>query len=319
MIDYTILYKKCFGVSDQWASDDAWDVLISSYVPNERVEGLFELIPASQKVWMVFPEYGYSPSDIPGGTRFVSQKRNESEYIHDFWQAHSSLLDASKICIDITGFLRPHLAFLVRWLYENGVRNFDAVYSEPSYYRHREQTIFSTGGVEAVRQISGFEGEHRADTSNDLLVVNAGYEEDMIARAAEAKDGARRVLMYGFPPLRADMYQENVLKASLAGEFVGSGVREPRMSWFAPAGDPFVTASVLNRMIRYFGRTRKLTNVYLCPVATKAQLLGFVLFYLWECKGREFSLIYPFCSHHEPDTSRGIARVWVYRIQLPTN
>ena len=62
------------------------------------------------------------------------------------------------IAVDITGFIRPYLIFLTRWLAGCGVRRFDALYTEPVIYGDREETKFSDEVVEEVRQIAGFEG-----------------------------------------------------------------------------------------------------------------------------------------------------------------
>lgn len=138
-----------------------------------------------------------------------------------FW--HSAVSDAAgkTVGIDITGFIRPYLIFLVRWLAEQGVRRFDALYSEPVIYSKREQTRFSDETVVEVRQIAGFEGTHNPDTSNDYLIIRAGYDHPLIAAVAENKELSRKIQIFGLPSLRADIYQENVLRAYRAEEAVG--------------------------------------------------------------------------------------------------
>jgi hypothetical protein len=68
------------------------------------------------------------------------------------------------------------------------VKRLDAIYSEPSFYASKEKTEFSLGSVDRVRQVAGFEGPSNTDTSNDLLVIGAGYETHLIAEVVEDKD-----------------------------------------------------------------------------------------------------------------------------------
>jgi hypothetical protein len=113
----------------------------------------------------------------------ASDSDNESDFVLEF--AASKLaavnLASAKICIDTTEFMRPHLMFLVRYLIQRGVKEFDALYSEPSFYALKERTEFSLGSVNTVRQAAGFEGPVNTDTSRDLLVIGAGYETHLIA------------------------------------------------------------------------------------------------------------------------------------------
>ena len=62
---------------------------------------------------------------------------------------------------------------------------------------------------------------------------------------------------------------------------------------------------------------KDITNLYLCPLATKAQALGFTIYYLTECKEKEVSMIYPICHSHSRETSKGVSRIWKYVVELP--
>ena len=88
-------------------------------------------------------------------------------------------------------------------------------------------------------------------------------------------------------------------------------------SFFAPANDPFVTAAVLQEIVKGLVTRNRLTNLYLSPLATKPQVLGFGLFYLTEWRNAPASLIFPFCQTYERETSAGIARIWKYTVDLP--
>ena len=63
--------------------------------------------------------------------------------------------------------------------------------------------------------------------------------------------------------------------------------------YFASANDPFVTASTLSRAWREMNARRPVTNLYLCPLATKVQALGFGLFFLSELENSPASIILP--------------------------
>jgi hypothetical protein len=314
ILDYTIFYKTEMPIESDW-SDENWDLFISAYSPTERVRVTFDKANAEKKHWLIFPEYDYKKSEYPDGNLFYSETINEAEYIAEYWEFVKSVMEISgiRICIDITGFIRPYLIFLIKWLKETGINKFDVIYSEPIQYSKREETLFSDEIVTEVRQVAGFEGAHITDTSNDVLIIGVGYEDHLISHAAENKANARKIQIFGFPSLRADMYQENVLKAQKAEEAVGGETK----NYFAPANDPFVTANVLKGIVDDLVSHDCLTNLYLCPVATKPQLLGFALYYLTECQEIPASIILPFSSSYSKDTSSGILRIWKYTIEIP--
>lgn len=107
------------------------------------------------------------------------------------------------------------------------------------------------------------------------------------------------------------MYQENELRALKAEEDLGESV-----NYFAPANDPFVTASVLSEIAERFDNKTKVTNLYLSPLASKAQVLGFSLFYKMEGGKRPTSVIYPFRPAYSRETTKGISRIWKYILEI---
>lgn len=311
MIDYTILYKTELPLGETWSFN--WDLFVSAFSPTERVKVPFEKANANHKKWLIFPEYNFNRTEYPEGPCFFTESRNEAEYITEFWETLDlSSIEDKSICIDITGFIRPYLMFIIKLFKEYGIKKFDAIYSEPIQYTKREDTLFTDESVINVRQVNGFEGIHITDTSKDILIIGAGYEEHLIAHAAENKDNAKKIQLFGFPSLKADMYQENVIKAQRAEESVGGDVS----NYFAPSNDPFVTANVLQGIINEHIDRELLTNVYLCPVATKPQLLGFVLYYLTECINLPASIILPFSKSYSKESSIGILRIWKYTIEF---
>ena len=312
MIDYTIFYRDSLPLDRSW--EQKYDLFISAYDESERVQTVFQKANASRKLWILHDEYGFSPSEHPHGEIFSCQSADEGEFIFQLFQYIGGDLSARKICIDITGCMRPHIAFALRYLADSGTSKLDVIYSEPSRYKKKESTQFSSSPVDLVRQVVGFEGVVNNDTSNDLLIIGAGYEHELIADVADEKDKARKLILLGLPSLRADMYQQNAWRTQLAKDAIGESTSS---KLFVPANDPFVTATVLSELIANQEMLKPITNLYLSPIATKAQTLGFALYYLAERAGTSTSIIFPFARSYARDSAIGIARAWRYVIEFP--
>ena len=273
MIDYTIYYKETLPVEGDWPGDNQWDTFISAYTSATRVRRVFEKVNAAHKYWLLFSEYGFSRKDYPPGPIFDSDTHDEVEFITAFWNGLKHTPNLGTICIDTTGFIRPYLCFLVRWFMSQGIRRFDAIYAEPAHYAKREETTFSGGTVVEVRQVKGFEGIHETNAvdskSKDVLIVNVGYDDRLIVQVAEAKESSRKIARFGFPSLRADMYQENVLCGT-----PGQGISRRVGTFFCPC-----KRSVCNRK-RIEPNCKRLESAFadfqslLVPVGYKGTDLG---------------------------------------------
>ena len=222
MIDYTIFYKTSLSIDSEWADENRWDVFISAYTLAERVLRVFEKVEAESKYWLVLPEYHFDSHEIPPNSFYYEETGQEAQCISRFWDS-CKFETGMTICIDTTGFIRPYLVFLIAWLMNKGFHHVDMMYSEPLHYVQKERTEFSGPNITEIRQVPMFEGIHSPDTSNDLLIINAGYEDNLISSVAENKNSARKSLLLGFPSLRADMYQENVLRTRKSEEAIGLG------------------------------------------------------------------------------------------------
>ena len=310
MIDFTVFYKSLLPNTLVWGKDRHWDLFISAYNSSERVRRVYESVTASSKQWIICPEYHYNSSELPMHDIYVNNAQNEADFINDYVNAIVGIKQ-KRICIDITGFIRPHLLFLLQKLVELNVPSFDALYSEPVHYREKEATQFSKDGIREVRQIAKYEGIHLPDTSNDVLIIGAGYDSSLISSVAEAKDHSRKIQLLGFPSLRADMFQENMLRVQLAEDALGESE-----TFFAPAHDPFVTAETIKNIVSDIGKRKPITNLYLSPLSTKAQVLGFALYYIACCNNNAASIIYPISDSYERETATGVSRVWQYTVDL---
>ncbi|MBY3580489.1 hypothetical protein HJA77_04825 [Rhizobium bangladeshense] len=312
MFDYTLFYKNTLAVSDLGSQN--WDVFISAFNPSDRVRKVYEAADAKRKFWIVHHEYELATEDLPPKA-YLSTSPSEDEFVLDVIDhvtAECGALQGQRICIDVTGFMRPHLLFLIKVLKIRGVTKFDVIYAEPGHYSGLDRTQFASELVDEVRQVAGYEGFSNSVTENDLLIIAAGYEDGLIAEVAEDKERARKALIFGLPSLQADMYQQNVLRSHQASDSLGDVTHRV----FAPASDPFATASVISELVAREDSKKPLTNLYLSPLSTKPQALGFALFYIRECDGRAASIIYPFSKTYSADTSSRIGRIWKYEIEL---
>jgi hypothetical protein len=317
MIDYSIFYKKILKIGEDWSDGVGWDLFISAYNESERVQFVYDHIEAQKKCWISHAEYGFREDECPAGT-IISNEYNEALFIKEIIE-RIGIADFSekRICIDITGFMRPNLMFMILYLKHLGAKTIDCIYAEPSRYISKEKTTFSMNTINEVRQVAGFEGQHNMDINNDILIIGTGYDHDLIAQVAEDKENARKIQIYGFPSLSADMYQENILRVQKASESLdyGPGDNHPD-SFFAPANDPFVTANILKKIVDDIQKDQMISNLYLCPVGTKVQALGFALYFLSEKVGTNTSIIFPFFEKYTRKTSKGYSRIWKYTVEF---
>lgn len=311
MIDYTYQYRSILKLED--LSSISWDIFVSAYNPCDRVRNVFDKVQAKRKDWLIHNEYKLPLGDIPDMS-FRSPSRREDEFMIEYFETlgEEGIVTAKRFCIDVTGFMRPHMLFLVRLLFEKGLRKFDVLYTEPGQYAERDSTKFSSDDVELVREIAGYEGYGNRPPENDVLIVNAGYEDRRVAEVADEKEKARKFVIYGLPSLKADMYQQSVLRTRAAYDALGDGHRTA----FAPANDPFATATVLSKLISDESKKKPISNLFLAPLATKPQALGFGLYYLAEGINTATSIIYPFSAAYQADASTGMGRIWLYSIEL---
>jgi hypothetical protein len=314
MDEYLLFYKDRLPISGKWG---LWDVFISAFNSSERVAEVASRVRANERHWLILPEYGYSEAEHPAGGRvFANSAESEADYLCEFVAALGSQLPAKRVVVDITGFVGHYVIALMDALQRNGVETVDVIYAEPARYLKSERTRFSDEAVMDVRQVAGFEGVHTPDTTNDLLVLAVGYDYRLVAEVANYKEHAKKVQLFGLPSLRPDMYQESLLRASKVTEAVGPDAADPHHFQHAPAHDPFVTASVISTVVREHRKEHPRANVYLSPLSTKAQALGFALFYLRECRFTATSVLYPFCKTYARETSEGMSGAWLFRVEL---
>lgn len=322
-MEYEYFYKKGYEVRKNIVSTKHslpdYDILISAYNKSERVNFILNRINADEKHIFILQEYGFSHDDISIlDSSFkifdFSEISDESEILNNYFIDNILPKKNKKILIDITGFLRPHIVYMLRLCQAHNIKIIDFLYSEPNNYIEKEETQFSKN-FQAVREIKGCSGSHNHDTSNDYLIVGAGYDYDLILKVAKEKKQTEKVQILGFPSLQADMFQQNILKAYKAEEEIQLELDSNNVI-LAPANDPFVTASQLSKFVLKVSKYKPITNLYLSPLSSKAQTLGIALFYVSECLDTSTSIIFPFCSGYEKETSQGISKFWIYTVEL---
>ena len=107
------------------------------------------------------------------------------------------------------------------------------------------------------------------------------------------------------------MYKENILKIFQVKESIGQSFDKNK---YAPAYDPFVTAQVIDDIIK---ENPYHTNIYLSPLSTKPQTLGIIFYYLWNFEKLPLNIVFPYSKTYLPKTATGIKKTWKYTFELP--
>ncbi|HET7117833.1 MAG TPA: hypothetical protein VFI29_15165 [Hanamia sp.] len=304
-MNYTIFYKTSYE-NGNIDCGDGYDLFVSAYDGCERTATIFDKIKSNKKIWIDFPHY---KNDLSEEHVYHCKSFREDECFIDLFT--SIQLEANlKICIDITGFIRPHLIFFIKYLHYSGIKKIDFLYSEPQHYNNAEDTTFS-GFITEVKVIEGCGSPiNIPDTDNDLLIVSAGYDDNLIARILQFKSKIKKkYFLVGFPSLQPDMYQENILKINKVKDSIGKKIDK-----YAPAYDPFITAQVINEIVE---ENSNHSNIYLSPLSTKPQALGIAFYYLWNFEKKPISIIFPYSNTYHPKTAIGIKKTWKYTFELP--
>ncbi|MFQ3253298.1 MAG: hypothetical protein ACI9U6_001592 [Loktanella salsilacus] len=302
---------------DDFGKMENFDIFISAFNDSERVKHVFANVCASEKFWWILPEYGYSAEDLKSIGKLEKFLNGLAENEADLvigGMKQSGLEDPSllSVCIDITGFMRPHIFMLLKYFQDKKAKSLTVIYSEPERYSRGADTDFSLKDVQDIRQVSGFEGMHNPETDRDVLLLGVGYDHNLMGQAIRYKESARLLQLLSLPSLTADMYQESLLRL----DRVDTDDLDPpgRTEQFCSANDPFIVAASASKLYHREVQNGGITNFYLCPLATKPQALGFGLFYMRELVNTASSVIFPFPRHYNKETSAGFGRIWRYPI-----
>ena len=182
-----------------------WDLFLSAYNDNERVQKPFAGVAALRKCWWSLPEYNYHANELPDTNLVeVAGQANEADFVREgLSNSGFSASSTQSICIDITGFMRPHILYFLKYLKDAGVKQIDMIYTEPEHYARKAETTFSIDDVVRVRSVFGFEGQHGPGMEHDALVVGVGYDHGLPTMALPPSPTATFcTVMAGSPWLR---------------------------------------------------------------------------------------------------------------------
>ena len=247
-----------------------YDIFISGYDGCDRTKETFKKVSAGKKYWLVIPQYNQSVEERPDLYLF-SSLLDESDYILEVIEK-IEIEGGKKICIDSTGFIIPHLLYLIQYLKRKGITEFDVLYSEPRQYEKGEATEF-TKRVGHTRPIVGYSAVAKDVEGEDTLIIFVGFNDEMVSNVAREKSKSKhKYLFTGFPSLQADMYQQNLIQLNKSIETIG----ERHVHYCkAPAYDPFVTAKKLQDIIDM--RLRKpepVSYIHIAPLSTKPMAIA---------------------------------------------
>lgn len=314
-IDFLVFDKKSLELNE--VAKDSFDIFFSAYNSSGRVKSMFGKVKAAKKIWILHPEYGFSDAEVVKISRINVYDVVNLSKIQDFIAYVDKIGDLTnlKLCIDITGFMRPALVNFLIVLMKKNVKMIDCIYSEPNRYANHDDTVFSEKSSGNLEYISGAYNKISSEKS-DILIMSIGYDQKLISEMVHRKDDAEVYPIFAFPSLSADMYQQSAVRASKSGE-----VTEKR-DWicnrsFAPANDPFATAKIIQDIVLRDNLAD--TNIYLCPLSTKAQVLGFFLYWCLEgqfSSRNGYSIVFPECLSYKRSTSSGFGKIWMYKIEL---
>lgn len=310
-----------------------YELFISAYTQESMLKDVYNSVDSKEKIWIVFPDYCFSDNDLKEvyESKYFSYKSdlasNELEMsIIDKFITDSNLTSFknTEICIDLTGFVKPYMIYLLYSLKNLGFSSVDVIYAEPKSYKNKDETSFSQAQVLNVRSINGFDSRND-DGADDLFIINAGYDHNLIRQiSGYRKNVKNREVLLGFPSLQPIMYQENIYNLIRASDELGID-HERFNPILAPANDPFETARVIDNFVEsYTKKKHDVKNIYLSPLATKPQALGMLLFYFYESeklkqKGIDIKLIYPFTGGYSPSPGKEFFKVNVYNIEFIDN
>jgi hypothetical protein len=304
-------YSYYFNEEIQDTSTLQYDVFISVYDGCDRTKETFMKVKAGSKYWLVIPQYNQPEEERPDSFLF-SSNTDESDYFLEVVDK-MALEEGKRICIDSTGFIIPHLLYLVQYLKRRGFLTFDILYSEPGQYEKGESTQF-TKRVGHTRPIVGYSTVAKDVEGEDTLIIFAGFNDEMVSNVAREKSKAKhKYLFSGFPSLQADMYQQNLIQLNKSIETIG----QKHVHYCkAPANDPFVTAKKLQDIIdKRLKKPEAVNYIHIAPLSTKPMAIASALVYFNNPEA-PIDIIYPPAEEYIGHHSIGIKRTWRYTIEF---
>jgi len=330
---YDLFYTHQYNNLDELTSEDiTYDLFISAYNNETMVQDVFNHIFSHKKIWLDLPDYtDVNSSEIENITEQIEIYSNstiniedndlESHFIKVFFEQHNIMqYQEKKICIDITGFVKPYMIYLIVALEYIGFKKFDIIYSEPKVYKNQEDTEFSEEEIIATRNINGFDTRDD-ENEDDLFIINAGYDYRLLINIAGYKKYVKnKKLLIGFPSLQPIMYQENILNLQKAATELNIDFSFKPL--YSSSNDPFDTAKIVKDYILQYIKTHpNLKTIYISPLATKSQALGLVLFSILEKpffdqRNITIKIVYPFTKSYSSSAGKELFKINKYSLEF---
>ncbi len=309
-------------------SNTDFDIFISAFNNEEMVLNVFNKIKSEEKFWLVLPEYKFTTEETSElvNTYFFKEEYNSLIEINCiknmFEQFNIQDLKNKKVCIDVTGFIKPYMIFLIEYLHEfENMDKISIIYSEPKKYEKKGNTPFSKNilDVRTIRNFTDYSGQQR---KNDLTIINVGYDHKLVDKVIGDKKPKNKKVLIGFPSLQPDMYQENIVNLKQSMD-LNEDLKEDEFI-YASANNPYSTArNISNSVTKYLNNksSTKIENISLIPLATKAQTLGMILFFIFEKEKYEekdisLNFTYPFTERYSSSAGVGLSKVNLYEIEF---
>lgn len=320
---YNLLHMESFRDASEFFEHNKYDLFISAYTDEDIVKNIYHYIEANEKLWLIFPEYKLDLEEINGekfNPTLKDENTKEADYISGMYEHYIAKNTDKKICIDITGFNKPYLIFMITYLKEMGLKKIEFIYTEPQRYVKGNKTEFSEDSI-SPRDIVTFDESFQSRGENDLFIINVGYDSRLVKSVLEGIRAKIKPLL-GFPSLQPIMYQENILNLIKSKNELGINENEELL--YAPANHPFITAQVVSEYVEAYIEKYGLDDIkkiYLSPLATKAQTIGMTLFYIFEKekyqeKDISIHIRYPFTKKYSSSSSEGVFRINKYTIEF---
>lgn len=316
MIDYDIYYRESLLESDI-SNIKNIDIFISSFNESERVQKVYSKVVAGNKFWFIQPEYHFTKEIISTLDNVVFTTHfDESRQVKDIIDNIGTELQNKIIYIDCTGFMRHTLVFLIIKLGAMGLKKINIIYSEPISYIDNDNTKFS----ELCREVRAIKGTNFTKIGKkESTIMSIGYDTELMSQMLNAFEGVMFYPLFSFPSLSADMFQQSIIKSSNI-QFSNINNLSNYNRNFAPAHDPFSTAKVISNLVKKIKKNH-ISNIYLSPLSTKAQVIGHTYFWWKEHKslkdlGVNVNITLPIPCSYQSKTSRGIGRIWNYTLEM---
>jgi len=235
------------------------------------------------------------------------------DFIDDFLMSYLDL--ESKIILDCTSLGFVELLIISQVLSNYRIKDFDAIYLEPEYYRADRNKGISKRDFELSKSFEGYIGipGHTLSISTDncdKVVFFCGYESERIERAFEDLNlnEEKTQLIFGVPAFHSG-WEMNSFSNNIR---VIDERNLNRRLYFCGASNPLAIYEKLSVIYRGLSVDERL---FIVPIGTKPMALGACLFKICTNDNQKLAILYDHPKRKEERSSK-ISRWNLYNISL---